>query len=109
MVPECSAGKAALVQGRSRPGFMQPFWDKWDKDNWDNKRFQHALAVIHTSFIYNNINILLNMYSERQRQGGVLSILLIVPCPIVPFVPFFLLKLKNRHSNGGFSRFLFFQ
>ena len=29
------------------------------------------------------------MYSERQRQGGVLSILLIVPCPIVPFVPFF--------------------
>ena len=30
LVPECSAGKTALVQGRSRPGFMEPFWDKWD-------------------------------------------------------------------------------
>ena len=25
LVPECSAGKTALVQGRSRPGFMEPF------------------------------------------------------------------------------------
>ena len=62
VVPECSAGKTALVQGRSRPGFMEPFWDKWDRDNWDNKRFQHALDFIHTSFIYNNINILLIIY-----------------------------------------------
>ena len=30
LVPECSAGKTALVQGRSCPGFMGAFWDKWD-------------------------------------------------------------------------------
>ena len=35
------------------------------------------------------------MYKERQRQGGVLSILLIVPCPIVPFVP------KCPHKAGA--------
>ena len=26
-------------------------WDNWDKDNWDNKRFQHALAFTHIFFI----------------------------------------------------------
>ena len=50
LVPECSAGKTALVQGRSCPGFMEPFWDNWDRDNWDNKHFQHALAFTHTLY-----------------------------------------------------------